>query len=69
MWEEYLNRIGLEIEEVSIDEIFLKELHKKHVLTMPFEDLDIHSKIPISLNIDSIFNKVVRNGRGGFVMN
>ncbi len=66
MWKEYLDRIGVEREKISIDEISLWELHEKHLLSIPFEDLDIHSNIPIILNINSIFDKVVRGNRGGF---
>ncbi len=66
MWKEYLDRIGVEREKISIDEISLWELHEKHLLSIPFEDLDIHSNISIILNINSIFDKVVRGNRGGF---
>ena len=61
----YLDRIkysgGL---EPSLD--LLKKLQKNHLLNIPFENLDIHFKVPIKLNIDRIYEKIVQNNRGGF---
>jgi len=63
--EKYLNRInysgGL---EPNFD--LLKRLQKNHLLNIPFENLDIHYKVPIELNIDQIYKKIVENNRGGF---
>ena len=44
----------------------LKELQKNHLLHIPFENLDIHNKIPIELDIERIYEKIVKNNRGGF---
>jgi N-hydroxyarylamine O-acetyltransferase len=44
----------------------LKAFQKQHLLQVPFENLDIHNQVPISLDIDSIFDKVVSRRRGGF---
>ena len=44
----------------------LKKLQKSHLLNIPFENLDIHDDIPIVLDINSIFKKVVEHKRGGF---
>ncbi|HEV8507181.1 MAG TPA: arylamine N-acetyltransferase, partial [Chitinophagaceae bacterium] len=44
----------------------LKTLQKNHLLRIPFENLDIHYKIPIELNLASIFAKIVIRRRGGF---
>ena len=61
----YLDRIkysgGL---EPSLD--LLKKLQKNHLLNIPFENLDIHFKVAIKLNIDRIYEKIVQNNRGGF---
>ena len=61
----YLDRIkysgGL---EPSLD--LLKKLQKNHLLNIPFENLDIHFKVSIKLNIDRIYEKIVQNNRGGF---
>ncbi len=66
MTRDYLNRLRLIKEEISLNEHSLKELHKNHVFNIPFENVDIHSNEAIVLDIQSILHKVVRNNRGGF---
>lgn len=44
----------------------LKDLQQTHLLNVPFENLDIHYGIPIDLDIDKIYHKVVVKRRGGF---
>lgn len=44
----------------------LKQLQKQHALHVPFENLDIHYHVPIRLNTEAIFHKVVTRKRGGF---
>jgi N-hydroxyarylamine O-acetyltransferase len=61
----YLGRIGLN-EEINADLSSLKKIHRQHLLTIPFENLDIHYNREISLNIDSLYRKIVLNRRGGF---
>ncbi len=63
--EEYLNRIGYSGKPEPTLGV-LQELQKSHLLNVPFENLDIHYGIPIQLSIDTIFDKVVINKRGGF---
>lgn len=41
-------------------------LQKAHLLTVPFENLDIHRNIPIYIDPGAQFDKVVRKRRGGF---
>jgi N-hydroxyarylamine O-acetyltransferase len=63
--EKYLERIGYEgSTEPAMG--LLNALQKKHLLNIPFENLDIHYKIPIELNLANIFEKVVIKRRGGF---
>src|SRR4249919_1355068 len=63
--EKYLERIGYKGNtEPTIG--LLNALQKKHLLNIPFENLDIHYKIPIELDLANIFEKVVIKGRGGF---
>lgn len=45
---------------------WLKNLHRNHLLHIPFENLDIHIGNQIILDIDKIFDKVIRQNRGGF---
>ncbi len=44
----------------------LKALHQAHLMSVPFEDLDIHLGRPLSLNLQDLYHKVVQSGRGGF---
>ena len=44
----------------------LKALQRQHLLSIPFENLDIHYGIPIMLNIEAIYTKIIKNNRGGF---
>lgn len=63
--KEYTNRIGFH-KKICIDEETLIGLHDHHVCSVPFEDLDIHLNKPLSLAPDALFEKVVRERRGGF---
>ena len=44
----------------------LRELQVAHLLSVPFENLSIHSHEPIVLNDEALFNKIVERRRGGF---
>jgi N-hydroxyarylamine O-acetyltransferase len=44
----------------------LRELHYAHLLAVPFENLDIHRGVPIVLDEERLFDKIVRHRRGGF---
>lgn len=44
----------------------LRELHRAHMLSVPFENLSIHERQPIVLNDEALFAKVVEHRRGGF---
>jgi N-hydroxyarylamine O-acetyltransferase len=44
----------------------LRGLHRSHILTVPFEDLDIHLGRRIVLDQDALFDKIVERRRGGF---
>jgi N-hydroxyarylamine O-acetyltransferase len=61
----YLRRIGLTA-PVTADQAGLRELHRAHLLTVPFENLSIHLSEPISLDDDGLIGKIVTRRRGGF---
>ena len=61
----YLERINYQGGAEATIEV-LNALQKKHLLSVPFENLDIYYKIPIGLNPGNIFEKVVIKRRGGF---
>lgn len=61
----YLGRIGYwGSREPTVDT--LSQLHRAHLLAVPFENLDIHLGQPIGLSLASFFDKIVRRRRGGF---
>lgn len=63
---EYLARIGAEPDHLEPNEEVLRFLQRRHLLTVPFENLDIHWKRPIVLDIDRFYEKIVTHRRGGF---
>ena len=44
----------------------LRELHREHLLSIPFENLDIHLGRPIILSKKAFYDKIIREHRGGF---
>lgn len=64
--KKYLNRIEIEQIEIANDLETLKFLQKKHLLTVPFENLDIHWQRPIILDTKKFYEKIVDQKRGGF---
>lgn len=63
--KKYLNRINY-LGKPQSDLNTLKSLHEKHVYTIPFENLDIQHKTEIRLEKNHLFEKVVKDFRGGF---
>ena len=53
----YLERIGFD-KPVRLDVETLFGLHRTHLLTVPFENLDIHLGIPIQLNEQSLMELI-----------
>ncbi|MFC7442804.1 arylamine N-acetyltransferase family protein [Laceyella putida] len=62
----YLERIGVGKAGLPIDASGLALLQAQHLLTVPFENLDIHWGCPIRLELSQLYRKVVINRRGGF---
>jgi N-hydroxyarylamine O-acetyltransferase len=62
----YLSRIGLEARDLEVNEETLRILQRRHLLSVPFENLDIHWKRPIVLDTEKFFAKIVGAKRGGF---
>lgn len=61
----YLNRIGYDGPLHQTAET-LRAIHRAHLLSVPFENLDIHLSNKIVLSVPSFYDKIVRRGRGGF---
>ncbi|MFI9503552.1 arylamine N-acetyltransferase [Nocardia sp. NPDC052566] len=62
---EYLRRIGAH-PPVRPDADALRDLHRRHLETVPFENLSIHLGEPIVLEREPLVDKIVRRRRGGF---
>ena len=61
----YLARIGYEGSREPSYET-LRALHVRHLLKVPFENLDIHWKRPIVVDVDRFLHKILVERRGGF---
>ncbi len=63
--QEYFKRIGYKGKpEPNLQTLFT--IHRLHLLSVPFENLDIHFGSPIYLDIQTFFDKIVKKNRGGF---
>ena len=62
---DYLERIGYHGSREPTRET-LRVLHRAHMLSVPFENLDIHLNHAIELSLPLLYDKVVHRRRGGF---
>lgn len=62
----YLQRIGLDGQTFVRDAASLRKLQRSHLLTVPFENLDIRWKRPITIDTAKFYDKIVGEKRGGF---
>jgi N-hydroxyarylamine O-acetyltransferase len=63
----YLDRIGFDGPRPTVPDLAtLRALHRAHLLTVPFENLDIHIGRPIVLDLAALERKLVGERRGGF---
>jgi N-hydroxyarylamine O-acetyltransferase len=61
----YLHRIGYRGPvQPTID--CLREVHLRHALSIPYENLDVQLGIPLDQDIERIFDKIVVRKRGGW---
>lgn len=63
--ERYLRRIEYDGARQPSSPV-LRSLHRQHLFTVPFENLDIPLGVPILLDIPRIYEKIVVRRRGGF---
>ncbi|MGC7871952.1 arylamine N-acetyltransferase family protein [Desulfosporosinus sp. SYSU MS00001] len=61
----YLERIKYE-GKVDVSYETLYALHTSHTLNVPFENLDVYNRTPILLDPGSLYEKIVKNKRGGY---
>jgi N-hydroxyarylamine O-acetyltransferase len=58
--EAYVERIGVD------GGASVAEVHRAHVTAIPFENLDPHRGVPVSLDEEALADKLVRRRRGGY---
>lgn len=63
--EAYLQRIHFS-GEPRPDLETLTAIHRQHLLTIPYENIDVQLQVPVDLDIERIFTKLVVNQRGGW---
>jgi N-hydroxyarylamine O-acetyltransferase len=61
----YLDRIGHDAPVTASVETLVR-LHRAHLLSVPFENFDIHLGVPIVLSVPAFLEKIVTRRRGGF---
>ena len=61
----YLNRIDFD-DTIALHKNVLFKLQRKHLLNVPFENLDIHYNRKIKLSVPAIYQKIINEKRGGF---
>jgi N-hydroxyarylamine O-acetyltransferase len=61
----YMERIGYK-GSTQPTETVLRRLHRRHMLSVPFENLDIHMNRPIILSQTAFYKKIVKHHGGGF---
>src|SRR5438128_2717419 len=61
----YMERIGYRGPLRPSVEV-LRKLHSRHMLSVPFENLDILLGRPIILSENAFYDKIIKHRRGGF---
>lgn len=61
----YLRRIAYD-GPLQPSAVNLRKLHRQHLFSVPFENLDIPLGTPIELELESLYEKIVVRRRGGF---
>ena len=61
----YLHRVGFS-GSLRSSPSTLAELLRCHVLSVPFENLDVQLGIPVTMDAEAAFDKIVERGRGGW---
>ncbi|MBX2989705.1 MAG: arylamine N-acetyltransferase [Bacteroidetes bacterium] len=61
----YLRRINFS-SSLKANSDTLRNLHRSHMMSVPFENLDIHTGTEILLDESRFFEKIVNRNRGGF---
>jgi N-hydroxyarylamine O-acetyltransferase len=63
--DQYLSRIKY-TDPVELNGMTLQRLQIAHLKNIPYENLDILNQVPLALDAESLFNKMVVRPRGGY---
>ncbi|XP_007883583.1 arylamine N-acetyltransferase, pineal gland isozyme NAT-10 [Callorhinchus milii] len=63
---EYFARIGYQGQDDKADVETLRRIHEQHTLAIPYENLSIHCGEDIGLDLQMIYDKIVKKKRGGW---
>ena len=63
--QDYLDRIRFE-GGVGVNVTTLRNVHRQHLLHIPYENLSVQLAEPVGLAIEPIYRKIVERGRGGW---
>lgn len=63
--EKYLDRIKLK-GSLTPNSSLLTKIHHHHVANIPFENINNYLGIPVSLDLDSLYEKIILSKRGGY---
>jgi N-hydroxyarylamine O-acetyltransferase len=63
--EAYFDRIGFS-GQAQPDLATLTELHRRHLLAIPYENLDVQLGVPVTIAPEAAFEKIVGRRRGGW---
>lgn len=66
--EEYFMRTGYKGAVGKLDLETLTAIFQHHIRAVPFENLSIHCGETITLDLDQVYNKIVKKQRGGWCM-
>lgn len=63
--QKYLTRINYH-GSLKPNSLLLKEIHHKHVEHIPFENINNYLGLPVSLELDALYAKIIMSKRGGY---
>ncbi|XP_019360854.1 PREDICTED: LOW QUALITY PROTEIN: arylamine N-acetyltransferase, pineal gland isozyme NAT-3-like [Gavialis gangeticus] len=66
--QEYFTRISYKGPSENLDLETLTAILQHHIRAVPFENLSIHCGETIALELEAVYNKIVRRNRGGWCL-
>lgn len=66
--KDYFERICYKGSQEKIDLETLTEVFQHHIRAVPFENLSLHCGETVQLDLESVYDKIVKHNRGGWCM-